>query len=423
MIAEIFATGDEIRSGALVDSNSAYIAEKLEQAGVLVARHHAAGDDLAMLIAILKEIGQRADIAVVTGGLGPTTDDLSAAAAAAAAGVELVLDPEAMKTVESFFKAFKRPMTESNRKQAWLPKGAVCLGNPVGTAPGFSLAIGRCHFFFLPGVPYEMKKMLAEKVLPKILEIQGQNRKFRRVKSLSTFGLPESLAGEKVADLTRLFPDIKLGLRAKFPEIQIKLYAEADDETVLAQRLEDAADWVKQQLGKHVFADDGRSMEEVIGDLLTGAGATLAIAESCTGGLLAHRLTNVAGSSAYFLLSAVTYSNEAKTTVLGVEPQILRREGAVSEATVAQMAAGVRRVAGATWGLATSGIAGPGGGSEEKPVGTLCIALAGEREVLTRKLYFPFGKRLMNKAIFAMAALDWLRRKLQDSPRPGPGES
>jgi nicotinamide-nucleotide amidase len=423
MIAEILATGDEIRTGALIDSNSAHIAEKLEQAGVMVARHHAAGDDLNILIAVLKEIGQRADIAVVTGGLGPTVDDLSAAAAAGAAGVELALNPEARETVERFFKTFNRPMTESNRKQAWLPKGASCLDNPVGTAPGFSLEIGRCQFFFLPGVPYEMKKMLEEKVLPKISEMLGQDHMFRRVKTLSTFGLPESLAGEKVAEIATLFPDIKLGLRARFPEIQIKLYGSAGKEADLTQRLEDAGTWVKQQLGRNVFSDKGRSMEEVIGKLLTAAGATLAIAESCTGGLLAHRLTNVSGSSAYFLLSAVTYSNPAKMAMLGVKPETLNRWGAVSEEIVAQMAAGVRRLAGANFGLATSGIAGPSGGSPEKPVGTVCIGLSDDHGTVTRKLYFPFGKRLMNKSIFAMAALDILRRKLEDSLTPGQRES
>jgi nicotinamide-nucleotide amidase len=374
------------------------------------------GDDLAVLVAVLREIGQRADIAVVTGGLGPTEDDLSAAAAAGAAGVGLALDPEAMKTVEGFFKTFNRPMTESNRKQAWLPRGAVCLDNPVGTAPGFALPIGRSFFFFLPGVPFEMKKMLEEKVLPRILQMQGEKHVFRRVKTLSTFGLPESLAGEKVAALGGLFPDIKLGLRAKFPEIQIKLYAANDDEARLTQRLDEAGRWVRQQLGRHVFADDGSSMEEAVGRLLTARRATLAVAESCTGGLIAHRLTNVAGSSAYFLLSAVTYSNEAKTAILGVRPETLRQWGAVSEETAAEMAAGVRRAAGASLGLATSGIAGPGGGTEEKPVGTVCIGLADGQKVVTRRRCFPFGKRLMNKAIFAMAALDLLRRKLEDSP-------
>ncbi|HSO20655.1 MAG TPA: CinA family nicotinamide mononucleotide deamidase-related protein [Desulfosarcina sp.] len=412
MKAEILATGDEIRSGALVDSNSAFIAERLEESGVEVVRHTCVGDDLATLADTLREIGGRVDAAVVTGGLGPTVDDRSAEAAALAAGRPLQFDPEAFANVERFFKAFKRPMTASNRKQALLPEGAKVLFNPVGTAPGFALDIGRCRFFFLPGVPYEMKRMLTEQVIPEVTARQGDAAMHSRVRTITTFGLPESRAGEIVAGVEAAFPGVQLGLRANFPQIQIKLYGRDVDAGRLDQRLSAAGRWAVERLGKHVISDRGESMQAVIGAMLVERSATLALAESCTGGLVANWLTDVAGSSAYFLLSAVTYANQAKLDLLGVSRNTLSAHGAVHEKTAREMAEGVRRIAGADYGLSTSGIAGPDGGTADKPVGTVCIGFAGPDRSFGRRLFFPFGKRLMNKKIFAMAALDILRREL-----------
>jgi nicotinamide-nucleotide amidase len=412
MKSEILATGDEIRSGALVDSNSSYISEKLEENGIEVVRHTSVGDDLSILISTLREIGERVDVALVTGGLGPTTDDRSAEAAAKAAGVALVLNQKALENVESFFKTFKRPMTESNRKQALLPVGCKILNNPVGTAPGFSLKIGMCLFFFLPGVPYEMKRMLATQVIPAVKAFLGDAVVHSRVKTISTFGLPESLAGEKVAGLEAAFPGIKLGLRAHFPQIQVKIYGRDTDLALLDRRMTEAGQWALERLGNNVISESGEKMEAVVGRLLMEKKATIGLAESCTGGLLANWLTNVAGSSAYFLFSGVTYSNQAKIDVLGVKPDTLEGYGAVDEETAREMAVGVRRLAGATYGLSTSGIAGPDGGTGDKPVGTVCVGYAGPDRSFGRRLYFPFGKRLMNKKIFCMAALDILRKEL-----------
>ncbi|MDM8550734.1 competence/damage-inducible protein A [Desulfobacterales bacterium HSG2] len=412
MIAEILSTGDEIRSGAVIDSNSAHIAEKLEEAGLEVVRHSCVGDDPDRIEAVLKDIGGRADVAVVTGGLGPTTDDLTSEAAAKAAGADLALDDMALRSVTDFFEKRKYPMSRSNEKQTMLPKGAKCIYNPVGTAPGFMLKIDQCLFFFLPGVPFEMKRMLSEGVLPEIRKLQQDDRRIFMVKTISTFGLGESIAGEQVANLTEEFPGIRLGLRAKFPEIQIKLYADGEDEKVLTEQIGKAAEWVLQRMGKWVFSVDGASMEMAVGELLNRKKATVAVAESCTGGLISHSLTNVAGSSDYFLFSGVTYSNEAKMRVLGVSPDTLRQYGAVHEETAKEMAEGVRRVAGSTYGLSTTGIAGPGGGTDEKPVGTVCIGLAGPDGVRARRFHFSFGRRSMNKTIFAVTALNMLRKEL-----------
>jgi nicotinamide-nucleotide amidase len=412
MKAELLATGDEIRTGTLVDSNTAHISEHLTAIGIRVRRHHCCGDDLADLVAVLGEIAARSELCVVTGGLGPTSDDRSAAAAAEAAGVPLAHDPDAFRVVERFFKKTGRPLTNANRKQAELPKGSEFLDNPVGTAPGFTLEIDGCRFFFLPGVPYEMKRMLADQVLPRIQALRGDNYHCYLARTMTTFGLPESQVGEAVAAVEEHFPDLTLGLRAKFPIIQVKLYGNGTDRGAVEDRLTQGVDWVAGRLGRYLVSREGESLEAVVGQLLRRRRATIAVAESCTGGLLAHRLTNVPGSSDYFLLSAVTYANSAKEAVIGVKADTLADHGAVSEATARAMAEGVRRRSGADYGLATTGIAGPTGGSEEKPVGTVWIGMATPTATIAKRRYFIFGRRLMNKQIFAMAALELLRREL-----------
>jgi nicotinamide-nucleotide amidase len=418
MRAEILATGEEIRTGALVDANSAPIAGALEEAGVEVVRLHAVGDDLSRLKSVLIEIAARADLAVVTGGLGPTVDDLSAQAAAEAAGVELVEHPSALAAIESFYRRRNRPLNPSVRKQAQLPQGSEMLPNPVGTAPGFALSIGRCRFFFLPGVPFEMRRMLSEQVLPAIDRRFGPGRGQRRVRTLGCFGLTESLTGERVAGVEERFPGVRLGLRARFPEVQVKLYTSAPTAAEAEGRLDAAAAWVRERLGERLFSDTGEAMEFVVGRLLRERRATLAAAESCTGGLLANLLTDAAGSSDYFLLSVVAYSNSAKKTLLGVSEATLARCGAVHEETAREMAAGVRRVSGATYALATTGIAGPGGGTTGKPVGTVCIGMAGPGGVEGHRFLFTHSEREMNKRVFAMQALDLLRRELAGLSRP-----
>jgi nicotinamide-nucleotide amidase len=412
MIAEIMATGDEICSGALIDSNSAYIADKLGEIGLFVARHTCVGDDLHLLISAFEEIGKRAEIAVVTGGLGPTSDDLSAQAAAAAAEVQLVLNPSARQSLETFFKTRKRVVNPASQKQALLPEGSQCLANPIGTAPGFSIKIGKCLFFFLPGVPLEMRRMLSDSVLPQIIENLGTTRTFYRIKTLSTFGLTESKVFERLADLESIFPDISLGLRVRFPEIQVKLYADGAHEQQLIDTLDSATRWVTDKMGSNVFSRHGEPMEKTVGRLLREKQATLALAESCTGGLIANRLTNESGSSDYFIFSGITYSNQAKIDILNVSKETIARHGAVHENTAKEMARGAQSISGATYGLATSGIAGPTGGTKDKPVGTVCIGLATPRECVGQRFHFWFGNRIMNKQVFAVAALDVLRREL-----------
>ena len=412
MIAEILSTGDEIRLGALVDTNSAHIAQRLEEIGLVVTRHTCVGDDMEIMVSVLKEISSRADIAVVTVGLGPTPDDLTAAAAAAAVGVELVLDPKALAAIENLFKKRKRRMPASNRKQAMFPEASECIFNPIGTAPGFLLKLDRCTFFFLPGVPTEMRRMLTDAVLPRIETLLGNKKTIFATKTVSMFGMQEAEIGERLSGLNVEYPEIKVGLQAILPQIQVKLYARGSDEKIVQQRLENATQWALKKIGMNVFSLEGDSMAAEIGRLLRRKEATVAIAESCTGGLIADWLTDVAGSSDYFLLSGVTYSNDAKIKVLGVCPETIANYGAVHEETAKEMAEGARRIAGATYGLSTSGIAGPDGGTPEKPVGTVCIGIATPSAAKGVRHHFPFQNRLRNKKMFAMTALDLLRREI-----------
>ena len=412
MIAEIIAIGDEIRAGTLVDNNSAYIAQKLEEAGIKVARHTSIGDDPADIVAILKEISQRSDVAVVTGGLGPSDDHLNAAAAAKSADVIVGFEPQVLASVEYFFKACSRPLTDASKKQALPPVGAQCLKNPVGAAPGFNIQLERCDFFFLPGVSYEMRRMLVDEVIPRIKKLMGPDAGSRRVNTLSTFGLTESVICERLAGFDQRFPQIKLGLRAQFPEILITFYVRGGGEEGSGAELAEAAQWVCRKLGDKVISDTAESIQKVVGNLLRQKNAFLAVAESCTGGLIADLLTNIPGSSDYFIFSAVTYSNQLKMKILDVSARTLARYGAVSEQTAKEMARGVQQVCGATYGLSVSGIAGPGGATPDKPVGTVCIGLADAKSVHGYRFNFTFDKRWMNKHVFATTALDLLRREL-----------
>lgn len=412
MRAEILSTGDEVRSGAVVDTNAAFIAEALESHGVSVHRHTCLGDDVAEIAAEMRAIAARADVALVTGGLGPTADDVTAEAAAVATGVSLVELPAALAQVEAFFKSRGLAMTPANRKQALLPEGAAVLENPDGSAPGFRVTIGACRIYCLPGVPREMKPMLARHVLTDLGQPQPAGGLTYRVDVVSTFGLPESAVGEKVKDLASEDQGVRIGLRVLFPEIHIRIYSQGIQPDRMEQKIVQVKEAIRQRLGKRVVSTRGAGLAETLGRMLLERGATLAIAESCTGGLMAKQLTDVPGSSGFFLLSAVTYANQTKTAVLKVAPETLQRFGAVHEATALEMAEGARRAAGADFALSTTGIAGPDGGTPEKPVGTVCIGLAAPDQTLTFRYVFAFGDRDLNRRIFAAMAFDRLRQYL-----------
>lgn len=411
--AEILATGDEIMTGALTDTNSSWLTRRLLEMGIATRRITCAGDRTEDLSTCLREASGRAGILLVTGGLGPTTDDLSAEAAAMAFHDPVALNPQALESMEAFFRKRNWNISDGNRKQALLPSRAQVLENESGTAPGFAMHEGGCMMFFMPGVPHEMKTMFLGKVKPLIQEKLGSQEAIL-LEKMTVFGLPESVVGQRLKAFPEMFPDIRLGFRASFPIIEVKCFrqsADTDRENGL-ERMERARAFIADAIGPKLYSMKGLAMEEEVGRLLAGRKATLAVAESCTGGLIASMLTDVPGSSDYFLLSAVTYSNEAKMSILGVREETLATYGAVHEETAREMAEGARRAAGADFAISTSGIAGPGGGTEEKPVGRVCIGIAGDGFSRGSSYTFSFPNRSMNKKMFAVMALEILRREL-----------
>ncbi len=413
MIAEILSTGDEIRTGAVADTNAAYIAEKLEDAGFFITRHTCVGDDKKAIAEAIEEISERCGACVVTGGLGPTIDDVTAEAAAEAAKTRLILDENALEHIKKILEAKNRKLNASNEKQAFLPETCEKIDNNFGTAPGFMMNIGKALFFFLPGVPFEMKKMLDDFVVKKLKSLTDYHSKKVNIK---TFGIPEYNVNEKLKDFSEHFDSVKLGMRAFFPEIHIKLYSKDKNIKHLANELEKAEKWIMERVGEYVFSTDEKSMAEVLGNILVKNKATISAAESCTAGLLSDMLTSVSGSSEYFLYSAITYSNESKINILGVSEKTIKDYGAVSIETAKEMAERVKKISGSAYAVSTSGIAGPTGGTPEKPVGTVCIGIATPHKVYGYRMNFVFKERRMNKKIFAYAAIDKLRRIILNIP-------
>jgi len=413
MKAQILTTGNEVLLGDITDTNCAFLCAKLRELGIEVEKTLTVGDDIDAIAAAIKQISVQADICFVTGGLGPTMDDLTASACAKAAGCALELNHQALESMRSYFEGRGFELNRENEKQAVLPSASHVMVNHNGTAPGFYIVIDRCMFFFMPGVPREMKSMY-ESSVENILAENFSLKNNIRIKRLSIFGLTESKAGWKLKDFEKKFPGITLGFRADFPMIEVKLMDFNTSEQELTGRadLDEALNWVIDRIGRWVISDRGLTMAQEVGRLLSECRKTLAVAESCTGGLISSMITDVAGSSDYFLFSGITYSNEAKINVLNVKRQTIIEFGAVHEQTAREMAEGAKSVAGADFAVSTTGIAGPGGGTAEKPVGMVCVAVAGPGATISRTYKFLFDERLKNKKIFAIAALGLLRRQI-----------
>lgn len=413
MIVHLISTGDEILLGDIVDTNSSYLCQAVREIGGFVRKTVSVGDDLDAISGEMKNASKHADICIVTGGLGPTQDDITAQAGAHAAGVDLKIDQSALKSIQSFFKKKGFTWSRVNEKQAMFPEGSIVIENDYGTAPGFYLPIRKCLFFFLPGPPKEMIPMFSNKVRS-ILTDKFDLNKSLIVERLTVFMLKESVLGEMLKPMNQLFPMLKLGIRVSFPTIEVKIWQENynhmghPDEGLLKK----AKDWMLDQLGNKVVSRQGRTLAQEVGYLLTQKNKTLAIAESCTGGMISNMLTDISGSSEFFLFSGVTYSNEAKTAVLDVQQKTLIDHGAVHEQTALEMAIGARMKAGADIGVSTTGIAGPTGGTDQKPVGTVCIGLAAEGYSGSKTFVFKFDNRDRNKKIFAASALEMVRKHL-----------
>ncbi len=396
---EVISQGEELLSGSTVDTNAGWICQALAELGLEPGRVTVVGDIRDDIRDAIAEAAARASVVVCTGGLGPTSDDLTSESAAAAFGEDIALNAEALAQVEARYRSRKREMPPANRKQALLPTGAVVLENHLGTAPGFRMEVGGSLLYFLPGVPFEMKAMVGEYVIP-----EARTRFLvapRRTVTLKCMGIAESVAAQKMAGFER--PGVQLGYRAHMPEIHVKLHLDPGVDP--APLVADA----HGRLGDVVFGVDCGSLAEVVGVHLRRRRETLATAESCTAGRIASAIGAIPGASDYLLGGAVVYSNAEKVRQCGVDPGVLAAHGSVSAPVAIALAEGIRARTGATWGVGVTGIAGPGGGSPEKPIGTVHLALAGPAGTVHRRVHLPFEReRVLTFTVGA--ALDLVRR-------------
>lgn len=417
MKAEILTIGDELLRGEIVDSNKALLAERLLQLDIETRFQSSVRDDPADMEDALRRAARRADVVLVSGGLGPTRDDLTIDVLATAFDRKLVLHEPSLAAIRDFFARMGREMAAVNAKQAWIPEGAEALPNPIGTAPGCLLVAGEVPIFCLPGVPRELARMMDEQVLPRI-EARCAGRAVVRARILRTFGMGESSLEEALAGIAQ-DGAVTLGFRTAFPDNLLRPLARAATVAEAEAKLDAVCTAIRERLGALVYAEGDEPLEAVAGRLLRERGMTLAVAESCTGGLLAERVTHIAGASDYFLGGVVAYANAAKQALLGVPAELLDQHGSVSEPVARAMAEGARERFGADLALATTGVSGPGGGSAEKPVGTVCIALAREGGTHAERFVFPLD-RARHRSLTAQIGLDWVRRTLLGAPLDAP---
>ena len=405
MTVALLSIGTELTRGEIVNTNASWLAAELTGAGFNVAAVEAAPDSIDVVAGAIRRLATAYRLVVVTGGLGPTTDDLTAAAAARAAGVELVRDESALLAIRRRVESRGKTMNAGLEKQADIPAGSETLPNVNGTAPGFGVQMGETVAFFLPGVPREMKRMFAEQVLPRVRPTAPNNSFQVR---LRTYGMGESAIGQALEGIEAAHPGITLGYRVHFPEVDVKVHARAASQGLARDAALRAAEEVKARLGGALYGEGDESFPEIVGRSVRGRGWRLALAESCTGGLISHLLTSYPASD-YLVGGAVTYANSSKSRLLGVSEDTLRGHGAVSAEVAAEMAEGARRLCECDVGLAVTGIAGPTGGTAGQPVGLVFWSVAHPGGTVVRTRIFN-GDRDEVQLAAAYAGLDLLRR-------------
>ena len=411
MQAEIISIGAELMSGAAVDTNSAWLSARLGLAGVPVIRHTTIGDDRDAIAAAVRQSADRVELIITTGGLGPTLDDMTREALAAVTGRPLKLDATSLEKIEAYFAGINRPMPATNRVQAMFPAGAPALPNEWGTAPGVRIELGRAAIFSLPGVPREMQAMFEHYIAPFVAERRGDSALAHRV--LRTFGAGESTLAGQIEDIMTPGRNPAVGTTASEGVITVRIVARGatdDEASALADR--DAA-LVRERFGPLVYGENDDTIASVAGRMLAERDQTVSTAESCTGGLIGKLFTDISGSSAYYVGGFVTYSNALKANLLGIDPDLIECEGAVSDAVARAMAIGCRATTGSDYAIAVTGVAGPTGGTAAKPVGLVYIALTGPDGTEVKEC--RFSDHLSREAIrdrTAKTALNMLRRKL-----------
>lgn len=412
--AELLTIGDEILYGQIVDTNSQWMGVELSNMGIKVVRKTSVGDIESEILQALKEAEERADIILITGGLGPTNDDLTKPCLAKYFNCDLVMNQEALAEVTEFFKSRGRELTELNRLQAALPSACVKITNPVGTAPGMWFNKGSKVFMSMPGVPHEMKKMMTEQVMPRLKKQYDLPVIYHKV--IRTIGQGESFLADKIKNWEDALPKhMKLAYLPSLGEVKLRLTCFGSSLKALEEEAEKQTAALKQLIDQYIYGYGEEPIEVVIGNMLRERNMTLSIAESCTGGKVSHMITSVPGSSEYFQGSIIPYSYDIKMSQLGVKEETLNQYGAVSEQTIIEMATLVREKFNTSIGVATSGIAGPGGATPEKPIGTVWIALANGERVITKKLQLS-KERHLNIQLSSMAVLNLIRLGIKESP-------
>jgi nicotinamide-nucleotide amidase len=408
--AEIITIGDEILFGQIVDTNTQWIGTQLTDIGIRPVRKTSVGDNRQDILDAFTQASQRVDVVIVTGGLGPTRDDITKHTFCEYFGTELEINQDALALITDFFAKRGRAMTELNIQQAALPKNCAYIPNLWGTAPGMWFEQDGVIYVSLPGVPYEMKSLMEFEILPR-LKARFSTHIIQH-KSIRTIGIGESFLAEKISGWEDALPEhIKLAYLPHFGQVRLRLTGTGTDQDVLEKELAEQVASVLPLIEEHVFGYDSDELETVIGTLLMNSNATVSTAESCTGGYVANQITGIPGSSRYFEGSVVSYSNEVKMNVLGVSSETLEAYGAVSEQTAREMAEGARRLLNTTFAISTTGIAGPDGGTAEKPVGTVWIACATPDETFTQLLTLR-NNRKINIELTCSYALNLLRKTI-----------
>jgi nicotinamide-nucleotide amidase len=415
MKAEIVSTGEELVLGATIDTNSAWLSVRLSELGIPVLRHTAVGDDLDQIVEALRGACSRAELVLMTGGLGPTEDDLTRPALAALTGRPLVTDPAALEQIRERFARMGRPMPPENAVQATHPEGSRMIANPHGTAPGIHAVVSTgagnsADVFAMPGVPREMFPMFESAVLP-FVGARGGSGKVMLIRMLSCFGLGESVIGERIKPLMKRGRNPSVGTNVKDFVVRVRVTGVFPTAEEAAAAVDADVAAVRSALGEHVFGEGEETLQHAVGRLLAERRTTVAVAESCTGGLVAGMLTDVPGISAHFLEGVVSYSNAAKVRLLGVRESTLAAHGAVSARTAEEMAAGCRERSGADLAVSLTGIAGPGGGTADKPVGLVFMGLSDGTGTVSRRFQFV-GDRDQIRDRAAKTALNLLRLRL-----------
>lgn len=411
VLVEIIAIGDELLYGQTLDTNSHWISSELDKASFKVVRRTTIGDRKDEILKAFEEAEQRASIILITGGLGPTSDDLTKPCLVNYFNCELAIHEEALEEVTNFFKSRGRELTEVNRQQAALPTCCTKITNAIGTAPGMWFEKNEKVFVSMPGVPHEMKLMMTNIVLPKLKSKFRTPQIYHHI--TRTAGIGESFLAEKIKDWESALPThIKLAYLPGLGEVKLRLTGVGESLTELKPEIDQLASQLHPLVGEFIYAQDDQPLEVVIGDILKSKNLKLAVAESCTGGYVSHLITTVPGSSEYFLGSMIPYDYELKMRQLGVRPETLEQYGAVSEPTIIEMANNIRAKFNADIGVATSGIAGPGGATPDKPVGTVWIAYSDKKKTITKKLQLS-KDRMINIKATTTAVLNLIRINTQ----------